>query len=50
LPKHWLQRAAKILRPGWSDGLRAAQCIANPYFARAQAPAGPRYQRQHGGY
>ena len=29
---------------------RAAQCIANPYFARAQAPAGPNYRRQRGGY
>jgi hypothetical protein len=28
---------------------RAAQCIANPYFARAQAPAGPR-RRQRGVY
>jgi hypothetical protein len=29
---------------------RAAQCIANPYFAGAQAPAGPRALRQRGGY
>ena len=27
---------------------RAAQCIANPYFANAQAPAGPRNPRQRG--
>ena len=24
---------------------RAAQCIANPYFAGAQMPAGPNYRR-----
>jgi Protein of unknown function (DUF3551) len=24
---------------------RAAQCIANPYFAGSRAPAGPRYRR-----
>jgi len=29
---------------------RAAQCIANPYFAGAQAQAGARYQRQRRGY
>ena len=29
-----------------SAGGRAAQCIANPYFAGAQAPAGPRYRRR----
>jgi hypothetical protein len=25
---------------------RSAQCIVNPYFAGAHAPAGPRYQRR----
>jgi hypothetical protein len=29
---------------------RAAQCIANPYFAGAQAPAGLRDRRQRRGY
>ena len=29
---------------------RAAQCITNPYFASAQAPAGARYRRQRGVY
>jgi hypothetical protein len=29
---------------------RAAQCIANPYFAGAQAPAEARYRRRRGGY
>jgi Protein of unknown function (DUF3551) len=28
---------------------RAAQCIANPYFANAQAEAGARYRRGRGG-
>jgi hypothetical protein len=29
---------------------RAAQCIANPYFAGARALAGARYRRARGGY
>jgi Protein of unknown function (DUF3551) len=29
---------------------RAAQCIANPYFAGGQAQAGPNYRRQRGRY
>ena len=29
---------------------RAAQCIANPYFAGARAPAGPNARRQRGAY
>jgi hypothetical protein len=29
---------------------RAAQCIANPYFASAQVPAGPHYRRHRGVY
>lgn len=29
---------------------RAAECIVNPYFAGARAPAGPRYQRQRGAH
>jgi Tfp pilus assembly protein PilV len=28
----------------------AAICSANPYLARAQAPAAPRYRRQRGAY
>jgi hypothetical protein len=28
---------------------RAAQCIANPYFAGARAPAGPNYRRGRSG-
>jgi hypothetical protein len=28
----------------------AAQCISNPYFAGAQAPAGPRLRQQRGVY
>jgi hypothetical protein len=29
---------------------RSAQCITNPYFANAQAPAGPRSRRHRGVY
>jgi hypothetical protein len=29
---------------------RAAQCIANPYFAGGRAPAGANYRRQRDGY
>jgi hypothetical protein len=29
---------------------RAAQCIINPYFASARAPAGPYYGRHRGAY
>jgi hypothetical protein len=28
----------------------SAMCQMNPYYARAQAPAGPRYRRQRGAY
>ncbi|MGH6710076.1 MAG: DUF3551 domain-containing protein [Bradyrhizobium sp.] len=29
---------------------RAAQCITNPYFGGARAPAGPNARRQRGAY
>jgi len=29
---------------------RSAQCIVNPYFAGARAPAGPNYRRHRGAY
>ena len=29
---------------------RAAQCITNPYFGGARAPAGPNTRRQRGAY
>ena len=29
---------------------RSAQCLVNPYFAGARAPAGPRYRRHRGAY
>jgi hypothetical protein len=29
---------------------RSAQCIVNPFFAGARAPAGPNYRRHRGGY
>ena len=32
-----------------ASGLKA-MCMENPYYAHAQAPAGPRYRRQRGVY
>ena len=29
---------------------RSAQCIVNPYFAGARAPAGPRHRQRRSGY
>lgn len=29
---------------------RSAQCIVNPFFAGARAPAGPNHRRHRGGY
>jgi hypothetical protein len=39
---------ASLAQCAQSASGRAAQCFANPYFAAANVPAGPRYRRRRG--